>query len=422
MKNTFNVFKISLLFVFGLFLVGCGEDVPGTGGGGTGGGTTDTDPTLTLTTPATVTTDISTEFVVGVTAKKGTSPLKALYVYQGTEKLENARFSIDGTQATANPTLLFDADKTSFSKEIKIIAGGTAGEQAYRVVVADEANKSAEVKVVVTATGNPPTLNYSGSASFTVDAGVKRAINLSGEAGTADLYSMGIKENGAFLPIDRVFIGTDAVPSNPFGFPDAWKRSFEFKPAIVTPTQAGTYEYEVILTDASGLSTSKTFKMVVETGTQLDELTEYIVLLNSAGPAGTGGLDLDVTEASKAGVGSSDPKAEIRDIGIDVDKPAATNWKQRIAPVNGSELRRMIPGQNGLSESFTFAGLKYKEELVGLWDKGAQLSSGISDNVLPGHMFMVKRDGKLYALRVIEVNPTSAQGDNSDNYVFDLKR
>lgn len=419
MKNTFNVFKISLLFVFGLFLVGCGEDVPGTGGGGTGGGTTDTDPTLTLTTPATVTTDISTEFVVGVTAKKGTSPLKALYVYQGTEKLENARFSIDGTQATANPTLLFDADKTSFSKEIKIIAGGTAGEQAYRVVVADEANKSAEVKVVVTATGNPPTLNYSGSASFTVDAGVKRAINLSGEAGTADLYSMGIKENGAFLPIDRVFIGTDAVPSNPFGFPDAWKRSFEFKPAIVTPTQAGTYEYEVILTDASGLSTSKTFKMVVETGTPVDELENYVVVYNANGTK-KGGLDLDADTAEAANVGRNDTKAELRDLGIDSDLPASENWIRKIEGVNGAEIRFLAPGQNGLSESFTFAGLKYKQDIVDAWGLAQPLTNNQSDVIQTGHMFAVKKGDKYYAVNVIEVNPTP--DNNLDFYRFDLKR
>lgn len=414
-----NFLKATLLFVFGFLLVGCGEDVPG--GGGTGGGT-NANPTLTLTSASTLTADVGSEFTMSISATANSaSPLKTLTVYEGNTKLEVARFKIDGTQAAANPKLLLEAAKTSFTADITITASNTVGDVTYSAIVADEAGNTDKVEVVVSQVGAPPTLTYMGSASFQAAPNELRRLNLSGAAGGADLYSLGITENGEAMPLERVLVGNTAVPSNPFGFPDEWNRGFDnsvLELYIKTPATAGTYNYEVTLTDKSEQTSKATFTVTV--GSSLEELDEYLVLLNSAGPQGTGGVDLDANTAQEGSVGSSDERAEIKDLGINSDLPAGTNWRKRIAPANDAQMKVLKPGQNGLSEDFTFASLSYKEQLPSLWENGSAINASGSEVVNEGDVFIVSRSGKYYVVKVHQINATS--DNNEDNYLFDLKR
>ena len=64
-------------------------------------------------------------------------------------------------------------------------------------------------------------------------------------------------------------------------------------------------------------------------------------LFNQAGPSGTGGLDLD----TGASLGSTNANVEVRDMGIDTALPLANNWRQKIAGVNGTEIRYVKPGR-----------------------------------------------------------------------------
>ena len=137
-------------------------------------------------------------------------------------------------------------------------------------------------------------------------------------------------------------------------------------------------------------------------------------MLNQAGPAGTGGLDLD----TGASTGSSDALAEIIDNGIDASLPAASNWIQSISSVNGSTIRVLRPGLNGLEETFSFASVLTKEEIPGLHNNNAAVYSG--ETVIVGDLFTVERGGSFYILEVTNVNVTTT--DNSDSYRFNVKK
>ena len=139
------------------------------------------------------------------------------------------------------------------------------------------------------------------------------------------------------------------------------------------------------------------------------------VLLNSAGPAGTGGLDLDTGN----GTGSDDIEAEIKDNGIDTDLPDEDNWLRTISPINDASMRYLRAGENGLSETFTFADISFKEDLPGLYENGIELTDGASDVVMIEDVFIVKRDERYWVLEVIEI--VTDPNANEDSYTFDVK-
>ena len=143
-------------------------------------------------------------------------------------------------------------------------------------------------------------------------------------------------------------------------------------------------------------------------------------LFNRAGPAGTGGLDLD----SGASTGSAEVSAELIDNGID-SGPIESNWLQRISGANGTELRQLIPNQNGLPETFTFEGVLTDQEISAVWTNGIPLS-GTNSNGEPwtevvqvGDLYIALREGQLYLIEVVDVFIDSAA--NGDFYEMDIK-
>jgi len=168
----------------------------------------------------------------------------------------------------------------------------------------------------------------------------------------------------------------------------------------------GSYVYTITVTDEFGLESNVEFTVNVVAATPLEVLNG--VLFNAGGPAGTGGLDMD----NGMSTGSTDEAAEIKDQGIDSDG----NWLQLIAPANDSRLYFITPGENGISENFTFASIDSKETLAGLVGSGLEVSQ--SGTVTAGDIFVVERAGTNYAFQVAEVNVI--QADNSDNYVLNI--
>ena len=169
----------------------------------------------------------------------------------------------------------------------------------------------------------------------------------------------------------------------------------------------GTRTYTFTVTNDAGVAESRSIDITTVSGTTPLEVLNG-VLFNAGGPIGTGGLDLDNGE----GTGSEDIAAEIKDIGIDVDG----NWLQVIGRVNDALLYQMVAGEDGVSESFTFASIDSKETLAGLVGSGLNLVSSGTVNV--GDVFVVDRAGSYYAFEVAEVNVI--QADNSDNYVLNI--
>lgn len=236
-------------------------------------------------------------------------------------------------------------------------------------------------------------------------------VNLKAAKGDSDLKVLTVKEDGVNVALDRITIGGVAANANPTLLFNNDKTSFDYVVGVLVHGSLGakTYSFEVL--DENGSLASRSFKVTVA-GTLVTALTG--VLLNQAGPQGTGGLNL----LTGVGTGSMDASAHIKDEGIDIGAPNnATNWIQKIRGVNGSELKYIVKGQNGVSESYTFGGITIQEEILDLWDKGTAFT--VSNVMKVGDNIIVKNGNNYFLLEVKEVNITP--NDNADNYKFDIK-
>lgn len=155
--------------------------------------------------------------------------------------------------------------------------------------------------------------------------------------------------------------------------------------------------------------------------------------MNQAGPANTGGLDLDTGES----VGSKDMRAEIKDQGINLDRPATDNWRRQISGANGAEVRTVK--LSDLAENLKFSDIKFKEQILDAFAKGKALdgvdifrnsrgdkiatdddgNEKVSQPMAVGDIFAVKRDNKHYLIECVKVNNTT--NNNNDSYEFNIK-
>jgi hypothetical protein len=273
---------------------------------------------------------------------------------------------------------------------------------------------------------NPPSLSLVDEAGFittsaTLDAGSTFSVKVSASADESPLNAFSVYEDGVKVSSDRLSVNGTPVASNPILLFDLEKNTFTWEVDVVAQDDASLRVYEFEVAAESGKTASRTVDITTTVGTAVDEITG--VLLNQAGPAGTGGLDLD----DGMGVGSLNAAAEIKDEGIDIGQPNATNWRQQISGSNGSVIKYLRAGENGLSESFSYDDVQYKEDIASLFtDNGidftltndnAELKS---DVVNEGDVFVVERDGAYYLLYVVSIEVTA--DNNADNYAFDIKK
>lgn len=226
--------------------------------------------------------------------------------------------------------------------------------------------------------------------------------------------------------------GADVTPQNPLLILGTAKdgATWEFDMVPFGQMEDETVTYTFTVEDDAGEKASVSFDITVVAppGTALDmELSG--VLFNQAGPAGTGGLDLDTGD----GTGSVNAAAEIRDLGIDcnIDPANAENWRGQIGSVNGTDMKLVDVAAQ--PEGFSFENVKTKEAIVASYDTGIVLADGVSTSatcvetavtdvsapVSVGDLFVVKKGDVYYMLQVDEVNKVS--GSNGDNYVLSIK-
>ncbi len=248
-------------------------------------------------------------------------------------------------------------------------------------------------------------------------------VNVTGLKGDNPMSTLSIREDGTNVALDRIEIAGITSFGNPISLGLDLKVSFDFKITIKAHTMLTGKTYDFILTDDKGNLTQKSIVITV-TGTPVFVLEG--ILLNQAGSGNTGGLDLDT--GASTGATPSNPtsaSAEIRDEGIVNDQTDQT-WKQQISGMNGSEVKYIIKGTNGISESFTFENVKYKEDVASLWSNGTafvlkstDMLRAVSNKVAVGEVFLVKNGAKYYLLKVKNVKVTT--NDNKDQYTFDVK-
>lgn len=193
------------------------------------------------------------------------------------------------------------------------------------------------------------------------------------------------------------------------------------------PGEIRTYTFEVEDEVKEIATISIDITVLDDPNTPLDA-TLTGVLFNQAGPAGTGGLDLDTGD----GTGSSATESELRDLGLDCTVPApGFNWRRQIGTINGAVMRKVDVDE---VENFTFANVDNKEQIEAAHDTGIELSDGtsvscatgtqtavtdVTDELVVGDMFTVTRGDRTYLIRIDEINETN--DNNADNYVISIK-
>lgn len=421
MKRILNFPTLMLLFVSALFLVSC-EDEPGGGGGGT----TDTAAAISLVSESELTLAPAEEFTISIAADRGTNEMNAITVYEDNIKVPVERLKFNGVAASANATLLTGTDRESIDWTVSIIAQATAGTIAnFEVEIVDDMSLTSAVTVTVTTASAPPVLTTIGNTTPVFPEGTQNvSMKIKAEKGGSDLVKLEIRQNNVFVDItDFNWNGLSMMTSgNPFDLTDAEKDGFEEGEFLVDlPNSVGTFVYTMIIEDAAAQRDTATFVVTTETsGTPIDIRED--VLLNAAGPAGTGGLDLDTGASTGTGT-TTGADAEIIDNGIDGGN-ADVNWIQTISAVNGATMKYVVAGSGGVPEAFTFGGVVVKEDLEGLYTLN---TGGVIDNtnsssiVQPGDTFIVQKGTQYWLITAKEVNVKTAEGDNSDNYVFDVK-
>lgn len=263
-----------------------------------------------------------------------------------------------------------------------------------------------------------------------VVAGETFKIKVSLLTGDNKLQSVTIYEDDVKLGTNFFTINNGALTSNnPFLIVGTDKDGVTYEFEISTVNTVGAVRtYEVEVADENGLKdvVSLTITSKAPPTTPI-EMSLTGVLLNQAGPVGTGGLNLDNGQSTA----SDSPAAEIRDVGIDCNQPNASNWRKQIGTVNGAEMRRVRPD---MVENFSFANATNKEIILAAFDTGSAIGDTnqaidclgnavtVTDMTLPlvvGDMFTVKANNKIYLIKVDAINVTT--NDNDDNYLFSIK-
>jgi hypothetical protein len=240
-----------------------------------------------------------------------------------------------------------------------------------------------------------------------VSPGDTLRVSIEAFAGTGELNSLTFLENGERLPnfADRLFINGASAPSNVLLLDSNSRQEFGTEIMLLAAEDAGNYDVEIVVADEDDNSANVSFSYFVSDVNILEG-----VLLNSGGPAGTGGLDLDTGE----GTGSDDPESEIRDQGIDLEAEAdSLNWIQRIAPITANDVELAA-----LSSEFDFEAVATRAEVAESFDEAATVDE--SDVVQIGDVFAVRRGTNHYLLLVTDVNVTP--DDNTDSYTFTIKQ
>lgn len=344
-------------------------------------------------------------FKVKVNAVAGDADLRTLTIKEnGTNvPLERLTISVEGTDVTNNPLLITTAYASGATWEISIESPVDAAVRTYQFTIADEGGETASVSVDVEVFGQLAVSLARADTAVTVIGQSDYAVSVIGSRGASPLDSLAVYADGVLVPADSLLFGGTAVGGNPILLIGEEKTSFDTELVIKTADK-GTTTYTIELKDESEATVSTTFKLTV--------LVEYTaVIVNNRDGQNLGGLDMDTGQT----VAFNSPEAEIRDKGIDLNKPVAQNWYQQILPTNGAELR--TPDLTA-SENFSYDNANSRAAIVAAFDSGMAITE--SDPVQVGDLFLVKRDDNYYLMECTVVTITNA--DNNDFYEFKVKQ
>ncbi|MCB0569216.1 MAG: hypothetical protein KDC66_05615 [Phaeodactylibacter sp.] len=229
--------------------------------------------------------------------------------------------------------------------------------------------------------------------------------------------------------------GSDVTAQNPLLIVGASKDGATWEIDMVPFGQQldETVTYTFTVEDDAGEKASVSIDITIS-GTPLEKELSG-VLFNQAGPAGTGGLDLD----DGVGVGSSAAEAEIQDEGVNRSLPQSSNWRKQISAVDANGVIMREVDTSKLPENFSFDNVATQEQIKEAYDTGKTLAGNdapcdctdataneqVSDPVAVGDLFAVKKGDRYYLIVIDEVNEVyiapDTPGNNDDNYVLSIK-
>ncbi len=153
MSKKFMQFFGMFLLAGGLFLTSCTDDT--------------IDPTPTAATvslgtgagfiSANAEIETGSNFAVNVIATSGTNPMKAITIYKDNIAIDFNDLTYNGSDATSNPALLFNTDKTSLNWEIGLMGDAADGSHDYKFEILDDngLTNSVTINIITKTTATP---------------------------------------------------------------------------------------------------------------------------------------------------------------------------------------------------------------------------------------------------------------------------
>ena len=416
------------LFIIGflgaaMLFTSCDEDTLGGGGTTGGGGGNANAPSVTVFDDGSGTTltfdstvDPGQVFRVAIDALSIEAQLRAIQVSRDGFSLTPDEFdNLNITDADEqNPQLLFGTDKDLFTWTYEFVAPEEEGSYFYDFLVSDDAGLESVASITITVEGvlvvEDPTISLMNSSTIDAPAGSLVQVNAEAVRGTNELVSVSVWEDGSLISdLTRIRFANIDFEANPR--PLFAPNTDGFTEGIIIRTIAGTHDYVIRVTDTDGINADVAFTITESvTSTALENQFDFVLFSNASGPS-LGGLDLD----NGVAVPSASADAELRDLGIDINQPAATNWLQQVEGVNGSDLR--VVNLANLPDGFTFGGVTSKEEVADAFNSGS--ASNPSPALQVGDLLAVSSLTNIYIIQVDEVNVTD--NNNDDFYRFSIK-
>ncbi len=360
-------------------------------------------------------------FMVKINADKGDNDLSSVEFLRDGTRLDPTDLTINGDPASSAAPLLFDSEVESFTWEVGIIAHD-AGAAEYTFTVTDANDETASVSITLTAKTGALNVAVNGDTEIQTSPESFTAVALNVTSAGPILTTIGVTSGGSDVAVEDLrFNDADQAAefsSNPLAFPAEFENGFDGTIYIKAPAD-GSQDFRITVEDATGETAS--VDVTLNATTAIDGEFTVVVINNADGPVGVlGGLDLrnsaDQPETVTGNPMNPDyARADLVDQGIDVALPAATNWIQKIMPVNGAVLRTPDQAQ---SEGFTYASADNKEAIIAAFDTGTTKTE--SDVVAVGDLFVVKKGDDHFLLQCTNVVVTPA--DNTDRYEFSVKQ
>ena len=356
-------------------------------------------------------------FRVKITGTQGDSPLKDLTIREdgailpsGSDPEDRVTSIIDtntGDDVTNNPSLIVGASTGGTTWEVTIIAHKVLEEHSYEFTLNDADGNTDVISLNINVFGElsielvEETDFVSGNSTILGASDFNVKVNAS--RGSAQIASIAVYAEGALVDAANLTFGGVVFDANPLTLSGANTDGFE-EVVSISSQDKGTQTYTIEIKDEDGNTQTAEFDLTV--------MIEYVaVIVNNKDGQNLGGLDLDNGE----NVSFDSADAELRDLGIDLNQPLASNWIQEITAVNGAEIK--IPDMTQV-ENFSYENATTREIIINAFDTGLALESG--DKVEVDDMFVVKRGDDYFLLSTTQVVVTPS--DNFDYYEFDVKQ